>query len=398
MNSSPIFTLSVALTAFALTVGPSPAQHAGLQTHREINIRAAVDQAHAIFGPKTDTADVLTPESLALKAVVENAIREGNPKLAEEAGRVPGLKYDDIARLSVQIPGKVQIPDPTGPHLSSRAISVPGGLVSRECKHFARGYVAKKIAAENPGLSEEEAMTRIVDHLEAQPAAYAKHAGKEGLTRSEVATHDANCPICGPLNAAEIACHTDAVKKSPVRELVMFDFSSDVLRGSYIAKIDQIKALFDRDPELQIALIGRASIPGGPVPNFALSAKRITSVWNGMAKAGVTADRIVAIPIGEDEPHIDLQLAIEYGLDDAFAKYGQQPLNQSVYMVVFRPSGPSGSEISEATGLASSKVPQENLVGTAGVAQAFKAGEPMTEEQKTELFQRFVQNQAAVNR
>jgi hypothetical protein len=60
-------------------------------------------------------------------------------------------------------------------------------------------------------------------------------------------------------------------------------------------------------------------------------------VWHGLAKAGVPVDRIVAIPIGEDEPHIDLQLAIDYGLDGHFADFGQQPLNQSVYMVVFWP-------------------------------------------------------------
>lgn len=389
---SPIFAFSVSLAAAALAYGPSHAQQAETKTYREVNISAAVDQAHAIFGPNTGTAEVLTPESLALKAVVDTAIRQGNPKLAEEAGRVPGLKYDDIARLSVQIPGKVQIPDPTGPDMSSRAISVPGGLVSQECKHFARGSLAKKIVSQNPGLSEEDAMSRIVNHLAAQPAVYAKHAGKEGLTRSVVATHNANCPICGPLNAAEIACHTEAVKKSPIRELVMFDFSSDVLRGSYYPKIDQIKALLESDRELQVALIGRASIPGGPVPNFALSAKRITSVWNGMAKAGISPDRIVAIPIGEDEPHIDLQLAIEYGLDEAFATYGQQPMNQSVYMVVFRPSDP---QTSDATALAYSTPPKD---GAADVTQTFKTGEPMTEEQKTELFQRFVQNQAALSR
>ena len=38
-------------------------------------------------------------------------------------------------------------------------------------------------------------------------------------------------------------------------------------------------------------------------------------MWHGLAKAGVPVDRIVPIPIGEDEPHIDLQLAIDYGLD-----------------------------------------------------------------------------------
>ena len=95
--------------------------------------------------------------------------------------------------------------------------------------------------------------------------------------------------------------------------------------------------MLEADPRLQVALIGRASIPGGPVPNFTLSAKRITSVWHRLAKEGIPVDRIVAIPIGEDEPHIDLQLAIDYGLDGDFADVGAQPLNQSVYMVVFRP-------------------------------------------------------------
>ena len=92
-------------------------------------------------------------------------------------------------------------------------------------------------------------------------------------------------------------------------------------------------------------MIGRASIPGGPITNFALSARRITSVWHGISDAGIPVDRIVAIPIGEDEPHIDLQLAIDYGLEDDFAALGQQSLNQSVYIVVFRPSDEAAPEI-----------------------------------------------------
>ena len=281
------------------------------------------------------------------QAVVEKAIEKGNDKLSEEIGRVPGLKYDDISRISGKIPGKVQIPDPTSKNFATRAVSVPGGLVSEECKHFARGFLAKRLMTEDAGLAQDAAMAKVIGHLRKQRLTYAKIAGTEGLKRSEAAIHEAECPVCGPLNAAEIACHKAAVMNSPVRDLVMFDFASDVLRGGYYATIQQIKALLDEDPGLQVALIGRASIPGGPVPNFTLSAKRITSVWNGMAKAGVPVNRIVAIPIGEDEPHIDLQLAIEYGLDGDFADFGQQLLNQSVYMVVFRPEVQTASNVSD---------------------------------------------------
>lgn len=287
---------------------------------------------------ESEQVPVVRDSKVDIQSVVEEAIEKGNDKLAEEADRVPGLKYDDISRFSSKIPGTVQIPDPTSNNFSSRAISVPGGLVSDECKHFARGFLAKRLMTEDSGLSEPAAMAKVISHLHEQRVIYAKLAGKQGLKRADVAVHDAECPVCGPLNAAEIACHKSVVKKSPIRELVMFDFASDVLRGGYIATVRQIKSLLDADPDLQVALIGRASIPGGPVPNFALSAKRITSVWNGLAKTGVPVDRIVAIPIGEDEPHIDLQLAIEYGLDGDFASLGQQPLNQSVYMVVFRPN------------------------------------------------------------
>lgn len=298
-----------------------------------------------------------------VESVVKKAVETGNEKLAEEADRVPGLKYDDISRISGEIPGKVQIPDPTAEGFTGRAISVPGGLVSAECKHFARGFIAEKMFIKGSGLSEQEALSRVTAHLNEQSVVYAQLAGKEGLKRSDVAIHDANCPVCGPLNAAEIACHVAAVKKSPIRELVMFDFASDVLRGGHAQTIGKIKDLLDEDPELQVALIGRASIPGGPVPNFALSASRITSVWNGMAKQGVPVDRIVAIPVGEDEPHIDLQLAIDYGLQDSFGMYGQQPLNQSVYMVVFRPGGEAGMDKSGLQQSASSDAVNEDKRG-----------------------------------
>ena len=174
-------------------------------------------------------------------------------------------------------------------------------------------------------------------HLHQQPTAYAKIAGARGLKRSDGAIHDAHCPICGPLNAVEIECHKSVVKKSPIRQLVMFDYDSDILRGGHLTTIQEIKTLLETDAGLQVALIGRASLPGGPVFNFELSARRIASVWQGLAKAGVPVDRIVAIPIGEDEPHLDLQLAIDYGLESEFTNVGQKPLNQSVYMVVFRP-------------------------------------------------------------
>jgi outer membrane protein OmpA-like peptidoglycan-associated protein len=273
------------------------------------------------------------------KAIVEEAIEKGNDKLVEEVDRVPGLKYDDISRISKRIPGKVQIPDPTSKDYSSRAISVPGGLVAGECKHFARGLIAKRLMTENAGLEQEAAMAKVIGHLNEQRVAYAKLvAGKKGLMRSDVALHDATCPICGPLNAAEIACHKTVEKNSPIRELIRFNFASDKLRGDQVvATIQQIKTLLNQDPELQVALIGRASIPGGPAPNFALSAKRIASVWHGLNKAGVPIDRIVAIPIGEDEPHIDLQTAVDYGLEGDFAAFGQEPLNQTVNIVVFRP-------------------------------------------------------------
>jgi outer membrane protein OmpA-like peptidoglycan-associated protein len=294
----------------------------------------------AAAGPSLAQQDATKAEAdEKIKAVVEEAIEKGNDKLVEEVDRVPGMKYDDISRISKRIPGKVQIPDPTSKDFTSRAVSVPGGLVSDECKHFARGRIAKRLMLEDAKLSQETAMAKVIGHLNEQRVIYAKLvAGKTGLMRSDVAIHDATCPICGPLNAAEIACHKAVEKNSPVRELIRFDFASDKLRGDHVvATIQQIKTLLNQDPDLQVALVGRASIPGGPAPNFALSAKRITSVWRGLDKAGVPIDRIVAIPIGEDEPHIDLQTAIDYGLEGDFAAFGQEPLNQTVNIVVFRP-------------------------------------------------------------
>lgn len=292
----------------------------------------------------TDAAGGASTEMVAgaseeTQKLVEDAIAKGDAKLGEEADRVPGLSYEDIARLSNEIPGRVQIPDPTSKDFSSRAISVPGGLVTEECKHFARGFIAKRLMEQNPNLGQEEATGMVISHLETQRVAYAKLAGKEGLKRSDVAIHDAECPICGPLNAAEIQCHKNAVKNSPIRELVMFDFGSNVLRGGHFSTIRKMKSLVEADPNVHIALIGRSSFPGDPVPNFALSSKRIASVWRGMTKTGIPVDRIVAIPIGEDEPHIDLQLAIDYGLEAQFASLGEQTMNQSVYLVAFRPDG-----------------------------------------------------------
>ncbi len=309
-----------------------------------MSIVLAFAMSVAVAGPslaqtETEKANAKRDSQSAL----EKAIADNERKLVDEIDRVPGLRYDDISKISRRIPGRVQIPDPTARNSTTRAISVPGGLVSEKCKHFARGYVARGLAKNGAGLSQRAALSKVITHLRAQPAAYARIAGARGLKRSDGAFHDANCPICGPLNAVEIECHKSAVKKSPVRQLMMFDYDSDVLRGGHLATIEKIRTLLEKDPGLQVALIGRASLPGGPVFNFDLSARRIASVWRGLAKAGVPVDQIVAIPIGEDEPHLDLQLAIDYGLESVFADVGQKPLNQSVYMVVFRPDRDSAA-------------------------------------------------------
>ena len=325
-------------------------------------------------------------DRLDIRTIIEEAIRTGNSRLAEEGDRVPGLTYEDIARIAADIPGNVQIPDPTSGDYSSRAISVPGGLVSGTCKHFARSAIANHMFAGSAGMSPDEALAKVTGHLFKQRVIYAKVAGADGLRRSEVADHDAECPVCGPLNAAEIECHKFAVKNAASRDLVMFDYASDVLRGGYRASIRKVKKLLDEDDKLQVALIGRASIPGGPVPNFTLSAKRITSVWGGLTRVGVPVDRIVAIPIGEDEPHIDLQLAIEYGLADDFAAFGQQPLNQSVYMVAFRPS-----EAMALTSATYGMSPAAPSIQKQPVESFTAPVRSLTDEQKSELFQQFLE-------
>ena len=325
-------------------------------------------------------------DRLDIRTIIEEAIRTGNSRLAEEGDRVPGLTYEDIARIAADIPGNVQIPDPTSGDYTSRAISVPGGLVSGTCKHFARSAVANHVFVGSAGMAPDEALAKVAGHLYKQRITYAKIAGADGLKRSEVADHDAECPVCGPLNAAEIECHKYAVKNAASRELVMFDYASDVLRGGYHSSIRKVKKLLDRDDTLQVALIGRASIPGGPVPNFALSAKRITSVWRGLTRAGVPIDRIIAIPIGEDEPHIDLQLAIEYGLGDDFASFGQQPLNQSVYMVAFRPS--EAMTLTSVTYGMSPAAPPIQKEPAGLIAAPVRS---LTDEQKSDLFQQFLE-------
>ncbi|MGI9410848.1 MAG: hypothetical protein ACR2OV_12285 [Hyphomicrobiaceae bacterium] len=294
----------------------------------------------AAGGPSlAQTESEASVASQASQLILEEAIEDSKTKLADEIDRVPGLTYDDISKISRKIPGRVLIPDPTSKASTTRAISVTGGLVSKKCKHFARGYIARRLAKKDPGLARTAALSRVMKHLHAQPTAYAKIAGSRGLKRSDGAIHDAKCPICGPLNSVEIECHKAAVKKSPIRQLVLFDYDSDVLRGEHHAIIGQIKALLNQDPGLHVALIGRASLPGGPVSNFELSSRRIASVWQGLSEIGIPIDKIVAIPIGEDEPHLDLQLAIDYGLESEFTRVGQKPLNQSVYMVIFRPDG-----------------------------------------------------------
>jgi outer membrane protein OmpA-like peptidoglycan-associated protein len=343
MFYSQRIALSLAFAVSLAAAGSSFAQDA---------TKAPVDkETKAILeGALKNDNDKLIDVDEKTKAIIEEAVKNGNDKLIEEVDRVPGLKYEDISRIAGKIPGKVQIPNPASKDFTSRAVSVPGGLVSNECKQFARGLIAKRMMMEDPKLEQKAAMAMVIGHLNEQRAAYAKLVGsKEGLKRSDVAIHDAKCPVCGPLNAAEIACHKEVEKNSPVRELVRFEFASDKLRGGHaLATIQEIKTLLNKDPDLQVALIGRSSIPGGPVPNFMLSSKRIANVWQGLNKAGVPIDRIVAIPIGEDEPHIDLQLAMDYGLEGDFAAYGQEPLNQSVNVVVFRPSKKTVSEAAPA--------------------------------------------------
>ncbi len=194
------FALSMAIVGLVLVTGTSAISKAG-----EVDAAAATvkkpEAAAAMAEPESgaepaagdaaektgdmvsenkDAMDSAETEAVSadeeIKAVVEQAIEKGNDKLAEEADRVPGLKYDDISRASGKIPGKVQVPDPTAEHSASRAISVPGGLVSQECKHFARGFLAKRLMMENTELSQTAAMAKVIDHLQEQRKTYAKIA------------------------------------------------------------------------------------------------------------------------------------------------------------------------------------------------------------------------------
>ena len=85
-------------------------------------------------------------------------------------------------------------------------------------------------------------------------------------------------------------------------------------------------------------LEGRASRVGNAEANFRLSGHRSDAIRQELLNQGIPASRIHYRWIGEGEPYYRHGLSDKYQILDKYLEFGEQTMNQSVTVYVYRPN------------------------------------------------------------
>ena len=86
---------------------------------------------------------------------------------------------------------------------------------------------------------------------------------------------------------------------------ILFDFDKSNIRASETAKIDAIVAAAKDSPDIEFVLNGNTDERGTNDYNKKLSDRRVKTVRDTLAKAGVEPDRLRTFALGEDAPVCD---------------------------------------------------------------------------------------------
>ena len=183
-------------------------------------------------------------------------------------------------------------------------------------------------------LDADEAFAKADNHIKQQQMAYEK-----GITFDKWLKHVAKCQnFCNAAVLKLLQCHVEAVAKNE-HSLVLFDYnSSEVKPRSGASTVEEFakKLQYASDSNQGVVLIGRASRTGAVDYNRKLSNTRVESVSKLLQSHGIPSSFIIPQPLGYEEPQLDGWLSKLYGLEKEYETLGDNGINQSVLMVVYK--------------------------------------------------------------
>ncbi|HNQ68906.1 MAG TPA: OmpA family protein [Bacteroidales bacterium] len=101
------------------------------------------------------------------------------------------------------------------------------------------------------------------------------------------------------------SCSNLYQNKTPVglpQVLALFDLNGSMLKDEYQARVDNLKKIMDSDEELFLVVFGHTDQSDTEDYNLELSEKRCKAVSQHLIDAGISEDRIINIPLGEEFP------------------------------------------------------------------------------------------------
>jgi len=84
-----------------------------------------------------------------------------------------------------------------------------------------------------------------------------------------------------------------------IKEVVMFDWDSNVITSEGQTIIDKIAKILNENPDINLYLQGYASVEGSDTYNQGLSQRRVDAVKVGLMDQGISRDKITAEAKGE---------------------------------------------------------------------------------------------------
>jgi len=222
--------------------------------------------------------------------------------------------------------------------------SADNPLVSDACRRDVVRSLEEELVR-GSSMSATRARQMLRSHLEDMRSTWAER-GWEQLRPAEVFAHVAECrEFCGPLITQLAQCHVWAVSASPAKTLLTFEVRRHEWSQVYHQHPLGIESVVERlkaRPDSRVAVIGRASRDGNERFNQHLSYLRSHTVRGRLIDAGVEAERISLIWLGEQPPRIGSGVADAYGLSELYRSLGSERLlriNRSVMVVVYASEG-----------------------------------------------------------
>ncbi len=83
---------------------------------------------------------------------------------------------------------------------------------------------------------------------------------------------------------------------------VLFDINTDVIKSELFSKLDNIAAILEKNPGMNIKLHGHCDNIGAAKYNMNLSVKRANAVKNYLIEKGILKDRLEAQGFGFTKP------------------------------------------------------------------------------------------------